>query len=103
MNGRTDSLAVLETRLGRLFITGLTISASALAIGLVVYLLSPNSPAAILLLTAGLVILMATPLFRVLVSIVEYIRLGDWFFVTTTLVVLVELSVTMIYAFTRGE
>jgi uncharacterized membrane protein len=69
----------------------------------VVYLLVPNSPAAPLLLTAGLVILMATPLLRVLVSIVEYIRLGDWFFVTTTLVVLVELSVTMIYALTRGD
>ena len=103
MNGRTDSLAALETRLGRLFVAGLTISASALAIGLVVYLLLPNSPAAPLLLTAGLVILMATPLLRVLVSIIEYVRLGDWFFVTTTVIVLVELSVAMIYALTRGE
>jgi hypothetical protein len=103
MNGRTDSLAALETRLGRLFVAGLALSASALAIGLVVYLLLPNSPAALLLLTSGLVILMATPLLRVLVSIIEYVRLGDWFFVTTTVVVLVELSVTMIYAFTRGE
>jgi hypothetical protein len=102
MKSRTDSLVALETRLGRLFVAGLTFSASALAIGLVVFLLAPNSPAALLLLTAGLVILMATPLLRVLLSIIEYVRLGDWFFVTTTLVVLVELSVTMIYAFTRG-
>ena len=103
MNGRNDSLVALEARLGRLFIIGLTVSAAALALGLAAYLIFPESPAAILLLTAGLVTLMATPLLRVLVSIVEYVRLGDWFFVTTTLIVLVELSVTMIYAFTRGE
>jgi uncharacterized membrane protein len=103
MSHNNDSLGALEARLGRLFITGLTISASALAIGLVVYLIAPDAPAALALLIAGLVILMATPLLRVLVSIVEYVRLGDWFFVTTTVIVLVELSVTMIYAFTRGD
>ena len=50
------------------------------------------------LLSVGLVTLMATPLLRVLVSLAEYVRLREWFFVLTTVAVLVELSVTVIYA-----
>lgn len=92
-----DALLGLEHRLGRLFVAGLTISATSLALGLVAYLIAPG-PAALLLLNGGLAILMATPFLRVVVSIAEYVRLGDWFFVITTVVVLVELSVTMIYA-----
>jgi uncharacterized membrane protein len=94
----SDALLGLEHRLGRLFVAGLTLSATSLVLGLVAYLLAPGSIAPPLLLNGGLAILMATPLLRVIVSIAEYVRLGDWFFVTTTLVVLVELSVTMIYA-----
>jgi len=33
------------------------------------------------------VILMVTPLMRVIVSLVAYARMRDWFFVTTTLLV----------------
>jgi hypothetical protein len=102
MKARTDSLAALEQRLGRLFVTGLTISAAALAVGLASYLAFPQAAVPVWLLHGGLLVLMATPLLRVLVSIVEYVRLGDWFFVTTTVVVLVELSVTMIYALRQG-
>jgi len=46
----------------------------------------------------GLMILMATPLLRVVVSTIEYVRMREWFFVLTTLAVLAELSITMIYA-----
>jgi hypothetical protein len=35
---------------------------------------------------------------RVLLSIVEYVRMGDWFFVLTTLAVIAELSVTVLSA-----
>ena len=98
----SDALLGLEHRLGRLFVVGLSISASALASGLIVYLLVPESRAALLLLNGGLAILMATPLLRVIVSIVEYVRMRDWFFVVTTIAVLVELTVTMLYALTRG-
>jgi hypothetical protein len=97
-----DTLLGLEHRLGRVFVAGLSISAGALAIGLVAYLLAPASPVPSLLLNSGLAVLMATPLLRVVVSIVEYVRLRDWFFVITTVVVLAELTVTMIYALTRG-
>ena len=101
MAAPADSLLALEHRLGRLFVAGLTVSASALALGLVAYL-AGASAAATLLLNGGLAILMATPLLRVIVSIAEYARLGDWFFVITTVAVLVELSVTMIYALLQG-
>ena len=47
------------------------------------------------LLTAGLLVLMATPMLRVLLSLVEYVRMRDWLFVATTLVVLAELSVAV--------
>ena len=43
---------------------------------------------------------MATPMLRVVVSIVEYVRIREWFFVLTTLVVLTELAVGVLYALT---
>jgi uncharacterized membrane protein len=52
-------------------------------------------------LTAGLVILMATPVMRVLVSLVAYIRMRDWFFVATTLMVFVLLAVTVALAWLK--
>ena len=102
MTTPTDSLLGLEHRLGRLFVIGLTVSASALASGLIAYLIAPGARAPMLLLNGGLAILMATPLLRVIVSIAEYVRMRDWFFVLTTIAVLVELTVTMVYALTRG-
>jgi hypothetical protein len=35
---------------------------------------------------------------RVLLSIVEYVRMQDWFFAATTLAVIAELSVTVLSA-----
>jgi uncharacterized membrane protein len=93
-----DSLSTLEHRLGRLFVLGLTLSAVCLICGLGLYLRSPGGAAGAWPLGLGLMILMATPLLRVMVSIVEYARLREWFFVLTTLAVLAELSITMIYA-----
>jgi len=42
-------------------------------------------------LDAGLVVLMGTPVLRVAVSAVAYLRARDWFFVATTLAVLAVL------------
>jgi uncharacterized membrane protein len=93
-----DGLSRLEARLGRLLVTGVTISASALGVGLLVWLIAPSSTAANLLLKIGLFVLMATPILRVIVSAVEYFRMRDWFFVATTLAVLAVLGVTIFYA-----
>ncbi len=93
-----NGTARLEGRLGQLFVAGLTLSASALACGLALFLTVPDSSLARTLLSAGLMILMATPLMRVLFSVIEYARIRDWFFVVVTAVVLVQLTVTMIFA-----
>jgi uncharacterized membrane protein len=94
-----DPMSRLEHRLGRLFWLGLTLSAASLLCGLVLYLVAPQVVIGSRLLNLGLVILMATPLLRVVVSIAEYVEMREWFFVLTTLAVLLELSITLLYAF----
>ena len=42
-------------------------------------------------LAAGLMLLMATPIVRVVASLVEYLRIRDWWFAATTVVVLAVL------------
>jgi uncharacterized membrane protein len=54
-------------------------------------LLGSYPAAASLVLTTGLVILMITPLARVVTSLAVYVRMRDWFFVATTILVFVEL------------
>ena len=98
MTTRTDPLQQLERHVGRLFVVGVTVSAVALAVGLALFLIAPESSATSYLLNAGLLVLMATPMLRVLLSIVEYVRMGDWFFACTTLAVIAELSVTVLSA-----
>jgi uncharacterized membrane protein len=93
-----DPLEQLERHVGRLFIAGVTLSAIALAVGLALFLVVPESPATDHLLNAGLLVLMATPMLRVLLSVVEYVRMRDWFFASTTLAVIAELSVTVLSA-----
>ncbi len=93
-------MARLERHLGRLLITGVLASAVALAAGLALFLAAPG-PLSSDLLAAGLVVLMATPMLRVAVSVAEYVRMRDWFFVAVTLVVLAELAVTVVYSLGR--
>ena len=63
--------------------------------------MAPGGTRASLFLSAGLIVLMATPLLRVVVSIAEYVRMRDWIFAALTLAVLAELMVTMVYALQR--
>jgi uncharacterized membrane protein len=98
MNGGPESTTRLETLLGRLLTAGVVVSACILAVGLVLYLVQGENPTEDRVIVAGLLCLMATPLLRVVVSVVEYVRMGRWFFVATTLIVLLELAVTVIYA-----
>lgn len=85
----------LETHLGRLLLGGVLSSASCLTAGLALWLTGVAPSIANALLTAGLMILMATPILRVVVSLAEYTRMRDWFFAMTTLVVLIVLAVTI--------
>jgi uncharacterized membrane protein len=93
-----ESLARFERNLGRLLTTGVIVSALTLAVGLALFLFSPGGSTSAPFLKAGLFILMAIPAMRVVVSIVEYARMRDWFFVATTFVVLVQLTITFLLA-----
>ena len=88
----------LETQLGRVLKGGVTSSAICLGIGLVLWMSGLQRPLANGILAAGLVILMATPILRVVVSLVAYARMRDWFFVATTLTVFGVLLVTLVLA-----
>ena len=97
MTGEAD----LEDRLLWIVKACVIASGLALATGLLLYFAPPARNASTSLLAAGLMILMATPASRVLIATAERIRRGDWQFVVVTLLVLIELSVTMWYAATR--
>ena len=99
MTAGPESLSQLERQLGRLLVTGVVVSAVLLASGLALWLRDAAGASAVWLLDAGLIALMATPILRVVVSFAEYIRMRDWFFVAMTMVVLAELTLTVIVAF----
>ena len=98
MTTESAALARLESHVGRLFAVGVAISAAVLAVGLALFLATPDAPATNYFLNAGLLVLMATPMLRVLLSIVEYVKMGDWFFAGITIVVVAELSVAVLSA-----
>jgi uncharacterized membrane protein len=97
-----NPLGRLEHHLGRLLVTGVIASAVLLIAGLALWLASPETPLSRWLLNGGLVVLMATPILRVFVSVVEYVQMRDWLFVAITVVVLIELGVTVVVALARG-
>lgn len=73
----------------------------ALAAGLLMHVAWPDKPVANTYLQAGLMLLMATPVLRIVIAVAERIRRRDLQFVVVTAVVLLELSLTMWYATTR--
>ena len=91
--GHDDSVDRLETTLGRLLRAGVMSAALCLAIGLAVWMATGGTPLSNGILSAGILILMATPLMRVVVSLVAYVKMRDWFFVTTTTLVFALLLV----------
>ena len=101
MTGGNASLDRLEVHLGRLLAAGVAVSAALLAVGLGMWLFNPNDGGALWLLNAGLIVLMATPIMRVMVSFAEYITMRQWFFAGVTILVLVELSITVLVALSR--
>ena len=83
-----------ERALGRTLGIGVIVSTALLAAGLLLALARPG-PLAERLLQAGLLVLMGTPMARVLLSCVEYVRQRDWFFAVNAFGVLVVLAVTI--------
>jgi uncharacterized membrane protein len=86
----------LERTVGLVLRVGVTASSIALTAGLALTFL--GAPAAPLLLQVGVLTLLATPVARVIVSIVQYAGERDWTFVTLTAIVLVELLASAVTA-----
>jgi uncharacterized membrane protein len=78
----------LERWLARVLGWGTALSATLLAVGLLLELGGMPGGAAATVTSAGLVILMATPLVRVAASVAEYLLARDWLFATLTALVL---------------
>lgn len=93
-----NQLNRLEDLLGRVLVMGVVASASILGLGLIVDLAGFNGHP---VLRVGLILLMATPILRVAVSLVEYIRMRDWFFSATTGAVLLVLLTSVALALLR--
>ena len=91
----------LELTLGRLLRAGVAISSLALGAGLAVAMTLGTGAASTFLLTAGVLLLLATPIARVVVSSVGYARRRDWLFVILTLIVLGELVASIAVALQR--
>src|SRR5262249_6924831 len=92
---RHDARARRTMTLGRMVAivlrAGVALSTACLSVGLIIGLLVPGSEASRILLHAGLIALLATPVARVVVSIAQYVRERDWTFAALTTIVLVEL------------
>jgi uncharacterized membrane protein len=84
-----------ERRLGLVLGLGVRASALLLGAGLVLFLVGRTPAMADALLRAGLIALMSTPVLRVALSVVEYARVRDWFFLATATAVLLVLLATI--------
>ena len=82
-----DILGPLERHLGKVLFAGVMSAALCLGAGLVLWVTGVDPVLANGILTAGLIILMITPIARVIASLVVYVRMRDWFFVGTTILV----------------
>jgi uncharacterized membrane protein len=92
-----DTPTRLERVIGIVLNIGVTASSLCLAAGLISTVLGGHA-ATEWLLQAGLLILMATPVARVIVSIVEYAVERDWPFVALTSIVLLEVAMAAVAA-----
>ena len=90
--------ARLERLVGIVLRLGVGASSVCLGAGLILSIFSVAPAAANLLLQIGIVVLLATPVARVVVSIVQYVSQRDWTFATLTIIVLVELMASAVAA-----
>ena len=95
----SDRAVQLEHMVGGVLRVGVAVSSACLAAGLALSLLGNVAPgAAALLLQVGILVLLATPVARVVVSVVRYVIDRDWPFAALTIIVLVELMASAVAA-----
>ncbi len=94
MSGETNGVrsaaadARLERWLGRTLGVGTALATTLLALGLLLQLAGVSPALSEWLSRVGLVVLMATPVARVVISVAEYAAERDWPFLVLTLTVL---------------
>ena len=91
------STSRLERVISIVLRTGVVSSSVCLGVGLALSLVGATSLAQVLL-NVGVIVLLATPVVRVVVSIAEYISERDWAFVMLTAIVLAELAASAVAA-----
>lgn len=87
----------LERVIGVVLRAGVMASSACLAVGLLLALMTGGGLAGTLL-HAGIIVLLATPVARVIVSIVQYASQRDWAFTALTAIVLLELMASAVAA-----
>ena len=92
-----DIAARLERTIGVVLRVGITTSSICLATGLILSL-TGHSRIATPLLHIGVIVLLVTPVARVVVSVGEYAVARDWLFVALTVTVLLELLGSVVAA-----
>jgi len=92
----------IELVLARLLRVGSFIAAVLLATGIGIMLLLGHGRGATRLITAGLVVLMATPIMRVLTAGAIFVRERDWRFALFCLVVLCALAAGIVLGHGHG-
>ena len=90
--------ARLERVIGRVLRAGVMVSTVCLSVGLLLSLASGGGAASGVLLNAGIIVLLATPVARVIISTIQYIHDRDWQFATLTIIVLLELAASAVAA-----
>ena len=74
------------------------VSGACLAAGLVIWFFQRDSDLASSLLNGGIVLLMATPILRILMSAIGAVRVRDWVHVGTIVAVALLLALTLTFA-----
>ena len=81
----------MERAIGLVLRAGVVASSVCLGLGLAIALVTGEQGAALVLLHTGVILLLVTPVARVIVSIGQFASARDWTFMGLTMVVLVEL------------
>ena len=92
------AMTTLERTIGIVLRTGVILSTACLVVGLIAALVSGEAALSRVLLNTGIIILLATPFARVVVSVVQYTLARDWTFAVLTTVVLIELLASAVAA-----
>ena len=94
----TEAVMRLEHLLGIVLHAGAAASTALLSVGLLLLLAAPSQPWGAWTTTVGLLILIATPVARVVTSVAQYAAERDWLFVILTATVLVVLLGSLLVA-----